>query len=208
MLTVLVANTKGGCGKTTIATHLAAAFAFGGQATILADVDRQRSSLAWAARRPDDVSPVPTMDWVKDFLEPSGPTDRLVIDAPAALKPKQAEALIDLADVIVLPVLPSIFDEAATGRFIERIETLKRLRKGRTALALVGNRLKPRNRATRHLDQFLDDLGRTTVARLRDSAVYPEVAQRGLSLFDLVDKRSLALRQEWSPLLEFVNGAS
>ena len=206
MLTVLVANTKGGCGKTTIATHLAAAFAFGGQATVLADVDRQRSSLAWAARRPDDVSPIETIDWVRDFDRPSGPTDRLVIDAPAALKPKQAEALIGLADVIVLPVLPSVFDEAATERFIDRIETLKRLRKGRTTLALVGNRVRSRNRATRHLDLFLGALGRPTIARLRDSALYPDVAQRGLSLFDLADKRSHELRQEWSPLLRFVDG--
>ena len=57
MISVLVANPKGGCGKTTIATHLAAAFANGGLRTALADTDRQRSCLGWLDARPDWLAP-------------------------------------------------------------------------------------------------------------------------------------------------------
>lgn len=206
MLTVLVANTKGGCGKTTIATHLAAAFAAGGLATALADVDRQRSSLGWLDRRPDQAATIRGVDWVKEIGGPPKKTARLVIDAPAAMKIKQVEDLIRMADVIVLPVLPSAFDEGATARFLGRIEDLKPVRKSKTQVAVIGNRLRPRTRAAGRLDRFLDALGHRVVARLRDSALYPDTADQGLSLFDLTAKRARTVREDWTPLIRMVEG--
>lgn len=63
MRAILVANVKGGCGKTTVATHLAAAFAAGGLNTVLADADRQRSSLLWCEMRPGHAAPIAPLDW-------------------------------------------------------------------------------------------------------------------------------------------------
>ena len=204
MLTVLVANTKGGCGKTTIATQLAAAFAAWGQHCVLADVDRQRSSLGWAQRRPDRHPPVAGLDWVKGLSKP--PTaDRLVIDAPAAMRMKQTEELIRLADLVVLPVLPSVFDESATERFLARLDEVKRVRKSRTAVAVVGNRVKANTRAARRLDDYLAGVGQRAVAQLRDSALYPETAANGLGLFDLPVKRGAAAREDWTPLFSLID---
>ncbi len=204
MLTVLVANTKGGCGKTTIATGLASAFASGGFTTTLADVDRQKSSLDWSKRRPRDRPRVHAVDWSKsDGAMPAG-TQRLVIDAPAALKIARVEALIKRADVIVLPVLPSAFDEAATARFLKKIDELKPIRKGKKDVAVVGNRLKPRTRAATRLDAFLADLGHAVVTRLRDSALYADAAEHGVGLFDLTAKRAEAPRSDWHPLIRFI----
>lgn len=208
MLAVLVANTKGGCGKTTIATHLAAAFATTGLATGLADADRQHGSLAWTARRPPDAAPIIGLDWAKDIDDPPRRLARLVIDAPAALKLGQVEDLVALADVLILPVLPSPFDEAATARFLERLEELKRIRKSRTAVAVVGNRMRPRTRAAGRLDTFLAGLGHRVVARLRDSALYPDSATAGLSLFDLGGKRAAETRADWAPLLQRIDQAA
>ncbi len=206
MLSVLVANTKGGCGKTTIATHLAAAFAGAGLSTALADADRQHSSLTWTRRRPATATAVAGLDWAKlDWVEEIGKAPkgiaRLVIDAPAALKLKQVEALVAVADAIVLPVLPSPFDQDATARFLDRLEELKRIRKSRTAVIVVGNRLRPRTMAARRLDDFLNGLGHQVVTRLRDSALYPDSAAAGLSLFDLPGKRAAEPRADWAPLL-------
>ncbi|MGH6905853.1 MAG: AAA family ATPase, partial [Geminicoccaceae bacterium] len=88
MIIVLVANTKGGCGKTTVSTHLAAAFAGAGQRTALADADRQRSSLEWTRLRPGTAPPIAGLDWSKDVAQPPKGLDRLVIDAPAAMRKK------------------------------------------------------------------------------------------------------------------------
>ena len=207
MLSVLVANTKGGCGKTTIATHLAAAFAAAGHRTILADVDRQRSAFRWVKQRPAVAATIDALDWVKDIGKPPNGADRLVIDAPAAMRPKQTEALVRQADVIVLPVLPSVFDQAATSGFLKRLDDLKRIRKQRTAVAVVANRLRPRTRAAERLDRFLADVGHRVIARLRDSALYADTAATGLSLFDLNGRRVEAPRADWAPLLAFIEEA-
>ena len=207
MLTILVANVKGGCGKTTIATHLAAAFANGGLATLLADVDRQRSSLGWLKRRPSTDAKISGWDWTKSLGKAPKGCDRLVIDAPAALRMKQAEELIRAADIVVVPVLPSAFDEVATARFLKRIDALKPIRKSRTGVAVLGNRVRPRTRAAARLDTFLSGQGYQSAARLRDSAVYAELAANGRSLFDLTTRRAANLAADWNPLIAAVERA-
>jgi chromosome partitioning protein len=204
MLTILVANIKGGCGKTTIATHLAAAFATGGQTTLLADVDRQRSSLGWIDRRPASAAILTGLDWTKDLATPPKGSGRLVIDAPAALKTKQIEELVKLADVIVLPVLPSAFDEQATRRFLDKLEELKPIAKHRKSVVVVGNRLRARTKSADRLDEFLDGIGHKVVTRIRDTQLYADVAATGLSLFDLTGKRVGDYRSDWQPLLEHI----
>lgn len=204
MLSVLVANSKGGCGKTTIATNLAAAFAAGGLTTALADADRQKSSLDWARRRPKTLPAIAPLDWTKDIDSAPKGTMRLIIDAPAALKRSQVKALLAMADVVVLPLQPSAFDEAATRRFLETLEEMKPIRKNRKPVAGVGNRVRPRTRAASRLDTFLETLGHAVVARVRESAVYSDAAFRGQGLFDLTGKRAEALREDWVPLLQYI----
>lgn len=204
MRAILVANIKGGCGKTTIATHLAAAYARAGHATVLADVDRQRSALGWLDRRPATAGAVAGLDWAKDIADPPRGTQRLVIDAPAALKAKQVEELVRMADIVVLPVLPGAFDEQATQRFLRKLEELKPIAKNRKAVAVVGNRMKVRTRASDRLDTFLGGLGHAVVARLRDSQIYAETAASGLSLFDLTGKRAAEHRGDWEALLAYI----
>lgn len=205
MLGILVANPKGGCGKTTVATNLAAAFAVSGFTTMLADVDRQRGSLAWAGRRPGNVATLKAVDWVKDVGKAPKGVERLVVDTPAALKLGQMDALFSLADILVLPVQPSVFDQGATAGFLDRLGGVKRVRKSKIAVAVVGNRMRPRTKAAARLDAFLGDLGQSVVTRLRDSALYGDLAADGLGLFDLSAKKADACRSDWQPLLDFVN---
>lgn len=208
MLSILVANIKGGCGKTTMATQLAGWCASEGHATLLADVDRQRSSLGWLQRRPFTAPPIGAADWVKELGDVPKAVERLVIDAPAALKTRQIEDLVAAADVVVLPVLPSAFDEGATRRFLDRLEDLKAIAKHRKPVAVVGNRVRTRTRAAEQLDQFLDGIGHSVVARLRDSQTYPALAASGLSLFDSGMRRVAPLREDWAPLTGFIAALS
>jgi chromosome partitioning protein len=205
MLRVLVTNIKGGCGKTTIATNLAAAFAAGGFATGLAEVDRQRSSLSWLKLRDGHGRPIRGLDWRKDVGEAPAPLQRLVIDAPANLRMRHVDQLIREADLVVVPVLASVFDESSTERFLAKLEELKPIRKGRKTVALVANRLRPRSKATQRLETFLERLGQPIAARLSDRAVYGELAVQGLSVFDVDGHLARPVREEWRPLLNTID---
>jgi chromosome partitioning protein len=208
MISILVANTKGGCGKTTIATHLASAFAGAGHRTALADADRQHSSLEWARLRPGTAAPVTALDWVEDVTTPARSTDRLVIDGAAAMKKKHVFELVRLADVIIVPVLPSAFDQGSTAAFLDQLKELKAIRKNRKPVGILRNRIRPRTRAAARLLRFLDDVEHEDLGGLPDRTVYNEVAADGLSIFDLPGSRAEALRQDWHPLLRYIDAAA
>jgi chromosome partitioning protein len=204
MLSVLVGNLKGGCGKTTVATHIATAFAASGLATALADCDRQRSALGWLKRRPLDAPRMVGLDWVKSLESAPKGIERLVIDAPAAMHHDDVEDLIGISDVVVVPVLPGAFDEDATARFLDRLAKVKAVRKNKRVVAVVGNRLRPGTRASQHLDGFFAELGFPVVARLRDSQVYPACAAAGTSVMEGTDRRCRDYVAEWRPLLQLL----
>lgn len=202
---VLVANPKGGCGKTTIATNLAAAFAQMGLATALADCDRQKSATAWLKRRPDQAHPLTALNWTKTVGTLPDTLQRLVIDAPAAVRRKEIRDLIRHADVIVIPVLPSLFDELATRQFLAVLDKLKPIRNNKRAIAIVGNRVRSRSAANRQLDAFLTALGHDAVATIRDTQAYPTAAVAGLSIFDRTGRRIEPLLTDWQPLLRLIS---
>ena len=204
MRTVLVGNIKGGCGKTTLATHIAAAFAGSGLATAIGDCDRQRSSLNWLRRRSAALPRIIGLDWSKDVGDPPKGLERMVIDAPAAMHHKDVEDLIDISDIVVVPVLPGAFDEDATAHFLERLAKVKAVRKNKRVVAVVGNRLRPGTRTSDHLDGFFGGLGFPVVARLRDSQIYPTMAAQGSTVLEAADRRSRSYAAEWLPLLELL----
>lgn len=206
-LRVLVTNIKGGCGKTTIATNLAAAFTAGGFSTGLAEVDRQKSSLSWLKLRDGHGQPIVPLDWRKEMGPVPQGLQRVIIDAPANLRMRHVDELIGVADLVVVPVLASVFDEASTERFLAKLEEMKPIRKGRKGVALVANRLRPRSKATQRLETFLARLGQPIVARLSDRAVYGELAVQGLGVFDVDGHLIRPVRDEWRPLLQAVEDA-
>ncbi|CAA7616704.1 ParA family protein [Magnetospirillum sp. UT-4] len=208
MLSVLVGNIKGGCGKTTVATHLASAFAAAGLKTAIGDCDIQRSSLNWLRRRAGTAAAIAGHDWAKDLGKPPKGLDRLVIDAPAAMHHKDVEDLIDIADVVVVPVLPGAFDEDATSHFLARLAGVKAVRKNKRVVAVVGNRIRPGTKVSEHLDVFFGSLGFPVVARLRDSQIYPAMAAAGSSVIEAHDRRAKSYADEWKPLLDLLAKAA
>jgi chromosome partitioning protein len=202
MRSVLVANAKGGVGKTTAAVTLAAALARQGGRVALADADRQRSALRWLKARPETAAPVQTLDWSRagDIGETPKKLDWLVIDAPGALKGEKAEKLAAEADVVVAPSAPSAFDLRATAKFLEALEAIKRIRKGKAQVLVIANRVR-RGRSLEALEQFFAERGQPVTARIGDRAAYVDLAGQGLSVFDRDVKALAAHRAEWAPLL-------
>ena len=204
LFSVLIGNIKGGCGKTTLAIHLAAAFAAAGYATILADCDRQRSSLKWLARRPEDAPEIVGIDWSKALTPLPENAERLVIDAPAAMRHRDAKELVGLADLVIVPVLPSLLDEDATAYFLRKLGEIKSVRKHRRALALVANRIRTGTKAAEELERYFAGREPGLSARLRDSQIYPALTRAGITVLESANARARGYAEEWRPILELV----
>jgi chromosome partitioning protein len=203
MRSILVANRKGGCGKTMTAITLASALAAKGGTVALADADPQKSALRWLKHRPADVPAITGLDWSKagHVGDVPGSYGWLVVDAPGAIRGGRAEALIAEADLVVAPVLPSWFDEDSTRRFLKDIEEIKRVRKGKVGLHLLANRIRPQQRATERLRAFFAAQGQEPLAWIGERTAYAELAEQGLAIFDRPQRALAPLREQWAPAL-------
>lgn len=207
MKTVLVAGSKGGVGKTTIATHLAAHAALAGCNTALVDLDPQGSSMRWAQRRLQMRSPVLGIDgagrraW-PDKVPPD--TDWLVIDAPAGAMADGLSTALEQADVLVAPVPPSTLDIEATVTFLDSLAVQPRVRRGQLRVGVVGNKLKPWTQASQQTIELLQSWPYPLAAQLRDSQAYVLLCALGKSLFDYHSAHVREHQADWRPLLEWI----
>lgn len=203
MRTVLVANRKGGCGKTLTAVTLAAALTGRGGSVALADADPQKSALRWLKRRPASAAPILALDWSRsgDVGDAPRRLDWLVVDAPGALHGGRAEALVGEADMVLTPVLPSSFDAESTRRFLKEIEEMKRVRKGKAVVRLFANRARTSGKAADRLRGFFAAIGQEPLAWITERAAYGDLAEEGLSVFDKPQRSTAGAREQWAPML-------
>lgn len=206
MKTWLVACSKGGVGKTTIATHLAAEAAAGGLRTALVDADPQGSATRWCERRAGMASAVLPVDGTRKSWRKHLPDDtqRVVVDTPAGAMERELEPFLDVADALVVPVQPSALDIEAAVRFLESVGRHPRVRKGKLRLGLVGNRLKPHTNASQQAIEVLRSWPFPLVAQLRDSQAYVVLTGLGKSLFDYHSAQVREHQVDWEPLLHWL----
>ena len=205
MQTVLVANPKGGSGKTTLATNIAGWLAGKRQRVGLLDADPQGSSTQWLARRPGlfpSIAGFPADTGKKEMKEVG--IEWLVIDSAAGTRGDALREAVRRADVMVVPVSPSSFDMAATKDFLDAVRESKPVREGNLPVALVAMRVDARTRAATELDEFLAQFDFPVVTHLRDTQVYVYCARDGYSVFDLPRSRGEQDWDQWKSLARWL----
>ena len=208
MQRILVLNAKGGCGKSTIATNLAAYYASQGRVTALLDYDPQGSSMRWLSLR--DLER-PAIHGIAAFQKRRDVTrafqmrlpmeaERVIIDAPAGITGLQLADYVRRVDTILIPVLPSPIDIHAAAHFIQDLLLVGKARAQGVRLAVVANRVRENTRIFKDLERFLSSLKLPLVATLRDSQNHIRAAEQGLGIHELEGNRLKPDHERWAPL--------
>ena len=203
MRAVLVANPKGGAGKTTLATNLSGYFATQGKKTTLCDLDRQQSSLRWMAFR-DPALPAITGYYGGNQISLNLPreADWVVVDAPAGLQGYKLSDYLRTVDKVLVPLVPSVFDMAATEDFLNTVRG--EVRGVRAKVGIVAMRVDPRTKAASMLEEFLKHFDIPIVAYLRNTQNYVNVAAAGATVFDPPKAKHRRDLEQWSSLISWL----
>ena len=211
MRTIIVLNPKGGCGKSTIATNIASYFAIKGKKVTLADCDPQGSSKDWLSVRPDKYSAINGIVVNDDRLKIPRNSEVLIIDTPAAVAEKRLSKYLRKAQSLIMPIIASPIDIRAAEKFLEELFSFKGTINNKIKIATVANRVREDTLIAAKLEYYLDNVKLPSgkklpfMTMLRASQNYIHAAERGLSIFELPPSKTYYDREQWAPLLRWLN---
>lgn len=210
---ILIANAKGGCGKTTLATNLAAYFAKQDHKTALIDYDPQGSSNEWVQARDKALPEIYSVaayrktgvNSTRSFqLKVPSNTTHVIYDTPAGLSGNELSDLIRQCDVILMPVIPSSIDMRAATGFIRDVLLSQGFRRQPKPIAVIANRVKRNTLGYSKLAIFLNSLNIPFITSLRDTQHYVRAAEYGMGIYDFSFQANQE-KQDWSPLISWLN---
>lgn len=212
MQTILVLNTKGGSGKTTIATNIASLYAAGGVQCAIMDYDQQGSSLHWQSLRDPDLPDIHVIDARKTKLKQTRTwqlklppqTERVIIDAPAGAEGLMLQEMIRRTQMIIVPVPPSPIDIHATSDFIKDLLLIGKIRKFGIRVAVVANRVRRHTPTYEPLENFLSNLNIPFVTSLSDTDNYIIAAEQGIGIHEMNEDQTRLEREQWYPLARWL----
>ena len=210
---VVVVNPKGGCGKTTLSTNLAAYFAKRGPIPTIMDCDPQGSSMTWIERRPTTSAPIHgiaaykrTMQATRSWqLRVPQETTNLVVDSPASLSHDDLREVTRDASSILVPVMPSSIDIHAASRCIADLLLVAKVDRRDRKLAVVANRTRKNTKSFAKLMRFLDSLGIPIIAVLRDSQNFVHAAEEGIGICEMQPYKVKKDMVEFEKIIDWID---
>jgi len=210
---IIVLNPKGGCGKTSIATNLASAFALGQAMPTLMDCDPQGASMRWLEKRSRTRPPIHGIAAFRNSLSVTRTwqqrvpleTRQVIVDTPAGLDGPQIHDLIYDASNLIIPVLPSPIDIRFAARFIAELLLAAQLDRRSVQVGIVANRTRHNTKSLRQLMRFLSSLKIPVVAVLRDSQCYVKAAGRGLGIAEMPNYQARQDMETFAALLSWLS---
>jgi chromosome partitioning protein len=211
---IVVINPKGGCGKTTLSTNLAAYYAKRGPIPAIMDCDPQGSSMTWIERRPTAKPSIHgiaaykrTMQATRSWqLRVPQETVNLIVDSPASLSHDDLRELTRDASSILVPVLPSSIDIHAASRCIADLLLVAKIDRRERKLAVVANRTRKNTKSFAKLMRFLDSLGIPIIAVMRDSQNFVHAAEKGIGICEMQPYKVRKDIAELENIVEWLDG--
>jgi chromosome partitioning protein len=201
MPVIVVANPKGGVGKSTVATNLAGYFTFHGYNVMLGDVDVQQSSRSWLTLRSEYLAPISAWEVGEGYIaKPPKGTTHMVLDTPAGFDGVRFEEVMRIADKVIVPLQASMFDILATQSFLQKLKD----HHGKFQIGVLGMRVNYRTRAADQLTHYVNSLDLPVLGYLRDTQNYVQLAAHGSTLWDVSPSRVEKDIEQWQELIKWI----
>lgn len=174
---------------------------------MLVDLDQQRSSYQWAASRDKALPRIEYFHGDSYQSDADLEANRVIYDCPAQIHIGRTTDLVDRADVVIMPINPSIIDQRAALQFIMDIRGMMRANVcKRIQIGLVANRASNAYRSYEELERFARMMNAPIVASLRNSQNYVAAANAGKSIFDMPRAQVAKDIEQWRGLNYWAEG--
>jgi len=138
-----------------------------------------------------------------NVAKPPKGTTHVVLDTPAGMHGGMLKDVLQLADKVVVPLQPSVFDIFATRAFLDELAASRKA--GRLQVGIVGMRVDERTIAADKLHEFVDSLGLPVLGFLRHTQNYIHLAARGLTVFDVAPGRVERDLAQWESICRWLD---
>lgn len=196
---IVVANQKGGAGKTTITVQLAYSLMLTGYKVLVVDADEQNTATRWCSLSDSSQLPASNMAAAGGKLHNAigkvvGDYDFVLVDCPPSITSPATQSALLVADLAIVPVIPSPPDLWAALGIKQLIENAKTINEGLLAVLLLNQMSK--TAIARNITEILAEFEMPIMeSKLANRVAYRESAAEGLSVLNLAGASNEAKKE-------------